>query len=182
MENDNYEQYEFQYSHKYVQTGSIKNDLYQVIKAELAYMLDNVYEQYLDKLSMSENDKMSDFYSDFLNIVGRLTSCLNDIKIGSISEYVKYFTEHFNKQMFSVSYVKETEVALSCLTQFDVITTRLVYDILSKMPAITYNADFNPFLVIENYFAYAKNPMFPNFLEYLNTCHDVIYDTIRRKI
>ena len=33
MENDNYEQYEFQYSHKYVQTGSIKNDLYQVIKA-----------------------------------------------------------------------------------------------------------------------------------------------------
>ena len=182
MENENYEQYEFQYSHKYVQTGSIRNDIYQVVKAELAYMLDNVYEQYLDKLSMSENDAPSEFYSNFLNIISRLTNCLNDIKIGSIGEYVKYFMEHFNKQMFSTTYVRETETALSCLTQFEAITTKLVYDILSKIPPQVYNVDFNPFLTIENYFAYSKNPMFPNFLEYLNTCHDVIYDTIRRKI
>ena len=182
MGNDNYEKYEFQYSHKYVQTGSIKGDLYQVIKAELAYMLDNVYEQYLDKLSLSESDSLSQFYSNFLNIIGRLTSCLNDIKIGSIGEYVKYYNEHFNRQMFSNSYVRETEVALSCLTQFDAIIARLTYDILSKTDSQAYNIDFNPFLMIENYFAYARGPMFPNFLEFLNTCHDVIYDTLRRKM
>lgn len=182
MGNDNYEQYEFQYAHKYTQTGSIKGDLYQVIKAELAYMLDNVYEQYLDKLSLSESDSLSEFYSNFLNIIGRLTSCLNDIKIGSIGEYVKYYNEHFNRQMFSNSYVRETEVALSCLTQFDAIIARLTYDILSKTDSQTYNVDFNPFLMIENYFAYARGPMFPNFLEFLNTCHDVIYDTLRRKM
>ena len=131
---------------------------------------------------MSESDTMSEFYSNFLNIIGRLTSCLNDIKIGSIGEYVKYYNEHFNRQMFSNSYVKETEVALSCLTQFDAIIARLTYDVLSKTDSQVYNIDFNPFLMIENYFAYARGPMFPNFLEFLNTCHDVIYDTLRRKM
>ncbi len=170
--------YEFKSYYEFVPTNVIKTDLYYAIKNEVAHYFQDAYLRKLDSLSETYSEYASAVIGRQANVLSRVASYMNDIKVGTIAQYVTYFNRNFNKAIFSQSYITETQNTMRCLMKIDTLINRLVIDMVVKLANATAGVS-DPYIIVASYFELEPNrKQYQNFELFLTACEKVVGEII----
>lgn len=177
MENGKY--YNFRNDTSFIESGNLRKDLYTAIKQEVGYFILDKYKVYMDKMCETFEDKLSSFYGDIASILLKLKQSLLDEKISDLSNYVEYLRKDFNPRLYSESSARNTSIMIMCLDKIDILLNRLVYDIINKQEINKLSTSRGIFVLINQYFEKADNPIFESFGEFVDNCYGIVYENVR---
>ncbi len=154
----------------FMESGKLHDDLYAVIKDELAYVLDNKYSIYMDKIFDVIGSEEGKFYTYFASVLKKVSLPLGDGTVENLDDYVKGFD--------GMPRSGELKATLLILTLIQQEITRLCYDIISVNTEARVSKKLGIFAYINEYLKDPKRS-YVSIESFLNKCYNIVYDNAK---
>lgn len=172
------EKHIFKNSVMFMESGNLRNDLYRAFKDELMYLLETKYRVYLDEYCLTYDRNLSAFYKVISWALQKLVFIMQDSTLTNLRSYV----DDYNRtpiQLIDQSTKKQMAPVLTILREFDIILSKLVFDIMIECNENNIQTRYGVFSIINQYFEKCKEREYSSVDDVLEKCYGVVYETIR---
>lgn len=168
--------YEFKSEFNFIESGNLKDDIFVVIKSELSVFLHEKYKIYLDCFCEEEDIKIAKYYSEYYQLLNRLSIVLKDKTITNLNDYVYSYSAMSKGNTVNNS---ELNTFLTVLREFNTLINLFCYDIITSVRSKNVSIKSRSvFSIIRNYFKEHKEKSFEALLESL---YNITYRNMRLK-
>ncbi len=170
--------YEFNHELDIIESGNLKEDIYMAVKLELSDYFHAKYKIYLDEFCDEENILIAKFYSEYYQLLNRLSIIAKNKTIKTFREYAYSFRSGLFDDKNS-----ELNTLLTTLREIDDLIISFSYDIMKSVKdgGIQYKTSAGVFSIIKQYFKTEKNRRYEGFENLLEALYDITYRAMRLK-
>lgn len=168
--------YQFKSEFNFIESGNLKDDIFNVVKCELSVFLHDKYKVYLDCFCEEDDIKIAKYYSEYYQLLNRLSIVLKDKSITNLNDYVYSFSA---MSKGNTSNSSELNTFLTILREFNTLINLFCYDIINSVKNKNVaEKSRSVFGIVRKYFKEHQNLSFENVLESL---YNITYRNMRLK-
>ncbi len=163
----------------YTETGNLQKDLYQIIKLELGYYFDSLYEESIDAFAMATTVSEMNYLENESQIIRRVKIPLKDSKISNLQEYISDKRSTIKDGFLSPKDRNHLSTAIDILDKCNKNILQLVFNICEEIKeGILKKSNNDCYQLIDLYFSKKLNKNFANFAEYIDSCQEYLTKSI----
>jgi len=157
----------------YTLQNILQNDIYQIIKLELGYFCEDLYEDLMDHYALAKTALETEYYENYSQVVRRLkTAFLNPAKI-NLQEHIANKKEKLKDSIVSPKQQKQRTISYDILDKWNQSVLQLVYDIMEEVNSNVLKKD-SCYEIVEKYFDLPIKKRFNNLEEFINKNYELL--------
>ena len=163
----------------YNTTGNIQQDLYQIIKLELGYYFEELYEESLDAFAMAKSVSEMNYYENESQVIRRVKTPLKDKKITNLQDFITDKRNSIKDGFSSQKDRNQLSTAIDILDNCNKNILQLVFNICQEIKeGIIKKANNDCYQLIDLYYSRKLSKKFGSFAEYVDNCHTYLTKSI----
>ena len=172
--------YEFNCEFFFVGSGDLRKDIYSVVKSELSILFHEKYRVYLDAFSEEEDINIAKYYSEYYQLLNRLSIVLKNKSTDDLKEYI----ENYSKiNGYNTRRSEDVNLFLTVIREIDLLINSFCCDIIDNVEelGVRLSRTNGVFAIIRAYFKKCKDRTFEDFEALLESLYNATYRTMRLK-
>ncbi|MBE5734847.1 MAG: hypothetical protein E7361_00115 [Clostridiales bacterium] len=163
----------------YQPSGNLQEDLYQIIKLELGYYFDDLYEESLDAYALASSMAELNYFENESQVIRRVKTPLKDKKIANLQDYITSKRSNLKDGFSSPKDRNQLSTALDILDKCNKNILQLVFNICQEIKeGILKRANNDGYQLIDLYYSKHLSKKFGSFAEYIDNCQEYLAKTI----